>query len=82
MSINNIPKESAIEQYLLKLNFPFFFSKPVVRHMVDFIKGSVQKGYKGTVTDIVQLSLANCHRTTPYSRKVVTKYTIYGKLVI
>jgi hypothetical protein len=32
--------------------------------MVDFIKGSVQKGYKGTVTDIVQLSLANCHRTT------------------
>jgi hypothetical protein len=64
MSINNIPKESAIEQYLLKLNFPFFFSKPVVRHMIDFIKGSVQKGYKGTITDIVQLSLANCHRTT------------------
>jgi hypothetical protein len=64
MSIYNIPKESAIEKYLFKLDFLFYFSKPVVRHMVNFIKGSVQKGYKGTVTDIVQLSIANCHRTT------------------
>jgi hypothetical protein len=64
MSINNIPKESAIEKYFIKLDFQFYFSKPVIKHMVDFIKGSVQKGYKGTITDIVQLSLANCHRTT------------------
>ena len=64
MPMNNISKESAIEKYLLKMDFPFLFSKPVVRHMVNFIKAAVQKGYKGTVTDIVQLSLANCHRTT------------------
>jgi hypothetical protein len=64
MSINNIPEESAIEKYLSKLDFPFFFNKPVIKHMVNFIKGSVQKGYKGTIIDIVQLSLAKCHRTT------------------
>jgi hypothetical protein len=55
----NIPEESAIEQYLFKLDFPFCFSIPVVRHVVNFSKGSVQKGHKGTITDIVQLSLAN-----------------------
>ena len=64
MSITNIPEETSIEKYLSKLNLPFFFSKPVINHMINFIKGSVQKGYKGTITDIVQLSLAQCHRTT------------------
>lgn len=64
MSINTITEETAIEKYLSRLNFPFFFSKPVIKHIIEFIKGSVKKGYKGTIVDIVQLSLANCHRTT------------------
>lgn len=36
----------------------------MLKHIEEFIKGSTQKGYKGTITDIVLLSLANCHRTT------------------
>ena len=36
----------------------------MLKHIEQFIKGSTRKGYKGPVTDIVHLSLANCHRTT------------------
>jgi hypothetical protein len=53
-----------INQFLLNLYFILYFSKPVVKHIEEFIKGAVCKGYKGTVTDIVDLSIANCHRTT------------------
>ncbi|GAA0121212.1 hypothetical protein [Clostridium butanoliproducens] len=61
---NILTEKSPIMQFLFKLNFFLYFSKPVLRHIEQFIKGSTQKGYKGTVTDIVLLSLANCHRTT------------------
>jgi len=56
--------KSPINQFLLNLYFFLYFSKPVVKHIEEFIKGAVCKGYKGTVKDIVDLSLANCHRTT------------------
>lgn len=36
----------------------------MLNHFKQFIKGSIQKGYKVTITDIVLLSLADCHRTT------------------
>jgi hypothetical protein len=56
--------KSEINQFLFKLGFFLYFSKPVLKHIEQFIKGSIQKGYKGTVTDIVLLGLADCHRTT------------------
>lgn len=59
-----LPEKSSINQFLFKLGFFLYFSKPVLKHIEEFIKGSVQKGYKGTITDIVILSLASCHRTT------------------
>ncbi|MBP2032680.1 hypothetical protein J2Z42_001354 [Clostridium algifaecis] len=61
---NILTEKSPINQFLFKLGFLLYFSKPVLKHIEQFIKGSIQKGYKGTVTDIVLLSLANCHRTT------------------
>ncbi|MDI3311900.1 MAG: IS701 family transposase [Thermoanaerobacterium sp.] len=61
---NRITENSSIIQYLLKLNFALYFTKPVIRHIVEFIIAATQKGYSGTVTDIVNLSFANCHRTT------------------
>ena len=59
-----LTKKSPINQFLFKLGFFLYFSKPVLKHIEQFIKGSTQKGYKGTITDIVLLSLAHCHRTT------------------
>ena len=59
-----LTEKSAINQFLFKLGFFLYFSKPVLKHIEQFIKASTQKGYKGTVTDIILLSLANCHRTT------------------
>jgi len=61
---NSLSEKSPICQFLFSLGFFLYFSKPVLKHVEQFIKGSTQKGYKGTVTDIVLLSLANCHRTT------------------
>lgn len=61
---NILTEKSPINQFLFSIGFFLYFSKPVLKHIEQFIKGSTQKGYKGTVTDIVNLSLANCHRTT------------------
>lgn len=59
-----LAEKSPINQFLFNLGFFLYFSKPVLKHIEQFIKGSTQKGYKRTVTDIVLFSLANCHRTT------------------
>jgi len=59
-----ITEETGIYQYLQGLNFLLYFTKPVLRHIQEFMTAAVQKGYKGTVTDMVALSFANCHRTT------------------
>jgi len=61
---NILTEKSKINQFLFELGFFLYFCKPVLKHIEQFIKGSIQKGYKGTVTDIVLLSLADCHRTT------------------
>ncbi|MDS0525624.1 IS701 family transposase, partial [Clostridium sp. SHJSY1] len=59
-----LTEKSPIKQFLFEFGFFLYFSKPVLRHIEQFIKGAIQKGYKGTVTDIVLLSFADCHRTT------------------
>lgn len=59
-----LTEKSSINQYLFKLGFFLYFSKPVLKHIEEFIKGSTQKGYRGKITDIVMSSLVNCHRTT------------------
>lgn len=61
---NSLSEKSQINQFLFQLGFFLYFSKPVLKHVEQFIKGAIQKGYQGTITDIVLLSFANCHRTT------------------
>lgn len=61
---NILTEKSPINQFLFNLGFLLYFSKPVLKHIEEFINGSTQKRYKGTVTDIVLLSLANCHKIT------------------
>jgi len=59
-----LSNKSPIIQFLFSLGLFIYFSKPVLKHFSEFIEGSCQKGYKGTVTDIVLLSTSGCHRTT------------------
>lgn len=59
-----VTEKSTINHFLFKLRFFLYFTKPVLKHIEQFVKGSIQKGYKGTVTDIALLSRADCHRTT------------------
>jgi len=61
---NSLLEKSPISQFLFSIGFFLYFSKPDLKHIEKFIKGSTQKGYKGTIMDIVLLSLADCNRTT------------------
>jgi hypothetical protein len=56
--------DSTIHNFISKLHLPLYFSQPVNRHITDFIAGAIQKGYRGKVNDLVELSFASCHRTT------------------
>jgi hypothetical protein len=56
--------DSTIHNFISKLHLPLYFSQPVNRHIADFIAGATQKGYRGKVTDLVELSFSSCHRTT------------------
>lgn len=85
---NILTEKSSIEQFFLKLYFFLYFSKPVLKHIEEFINASVCKGYNGTVSDIVQLSLSDTHRTTygkflsegvwkeEYARKSLKKFQL------
>lgn len=65
MSLNAIISETSnIRNFMNNLSFGLHFSKPVFRHIEEFIDGAIQVGYRGKVTDIVNLSYAACHRTT------------------
>ena len=55
---------STIHNFVSKLCPPLYFSEPARKHIANFIAGASQKGYRGKVTDLVELSFASCHRTT------------------
>lgn len=55
---------STIHNFVSKLCPPLYFSEPARRHVTEFITGAIQKGYRGKVTDLVELGFASCHRTT------------------
>lgn len=40
---NILTEKSSINQFLFKLGFLLYFSKPVLKHIEQFIQGSVQK---------------------------------------
>jgi len=65
MSLNPIISEtSAAYKFLSNLKFLLYFSSPVFTHIANFIIAATQKGYNGTVIDIVSSSYELCHRTT------------------
>lgn len=59
-----IAKKSPIYQFLIGLNFSLFFTKPNFIHILEFMTAAVQKGYRGTISDLATLSLSACHRTS------------------
>ena len=61
---HSISETSKLRNFLISLSFAFYFSKPALRHIEEFIIGAVQFGYRGKVMDLVTLSHAVCHRTT------------------
>ena len=62
--LKTIHETSQIYKFLLNLSFALYFSKPVFRHIVEFIYGATQKGFSGKISDIVKLGKTLCHRTT------------------
>ncbi len=56
--------DSTIHNFISKMCPPLYFSEPARKHIANFITGASQKGYRGKVTDIVDLGFASCHRTT------------------
>jgi len=56
--------DSTIHNFISKVCPPLYFLEPARKHIANFITGASQKGYRGKVTDIVDLGFASCHRTT------------------
>lgn len=56
--------DSTIHNFISKLCPPLYFSEPARKHIANFITGASQKGYRGKVTDLVELGFASCHCTT------------------
>lgn len=61
---SSLSKKLQINQFLFELRFFLYFSKLVLKHVEQFIKGIIQKGYQVTINDIILLSIADYHRTT------------------
>lgn len=62
---HSIAETSTIRNFSVNLSFAFYFSKPVFRHIEEFLLAAAQVGYRGKVVDIVAaLSYALFHRTT------------------
>jgi hypothetical protein len=59
-----LPHHETINQYVKNQKFELYFSKPVLKHMVHFIDGAVQKGFSGTLSDLHSFSHETRHLTT------------------
>jgi len=47
--------DSTIHNFISKMCSPLYFSEPARKNIANFITGASQKGYRGKVTDIVDL---------------------------
>lgn len=59
--ITDYPK---IRNFLLMIRLLFLLTKPQHQHIVNFIAATTQQGYQGKVTNVVDLSHAETHRTS------------------
>jgi hypothetical protein len=55
--------QAEIYNNLSQWNAPFYFSKPVINHMVHFIDGALSVGFTGKLTEIHAYSHHKKHRT-------------------
>ncbi|TWH56975.1 DDE family transposase [Desulfitobacterium sp. LBE] len=63
MSLNSIlPNNEAMFNFFKSYRLPLYFSKPVLRHIQEFIVAATAKGYRGKVVDIAEWS--SVHRTS------------------
>lgn len=57
-----LPNNEAMFNFFKSHRLPLYFSKPVLRHIQEFIVAATAKGYRGKVTDIAEWS--SFHRTS------------------
>ncbi len=63
MSLSAIlPNNEAMFNFFRSHRLPLYFSKPVLRHIQEFIVAAIVKGYRGKVADIAEWS--SVHRTS------------------
>ncbi|MEK5040698.1 IS701 family transposase [Sporosarcina sp. FSL K6-3457] len=62
--MSSLSHHQQIEEGFQTWNLPFYFSKPVVRHLLHFIDGMSSIGFTGKLTEIHALSHHAKHRTT------------------
>jgi hypothetical protein len=59
---STLPNHEGISKFLRKHQLPYYYSKPVVRHIETFIMSATAKGYRGKVVDMAEWS--SRHRTS------------------
>ncbi|CDX00720.1 Hypothetical protein DPCES_0833, partial [Desulfitobacterium hafniense] len=57
-----LPKNEAMFNFFKSHRLPLYFSKPVLRHIQEFIVAATAKGYRGKIVDIAEWS--SVHRTS------------------
>jgi len=57
-----LPKNDTMINFFRQHHLSLYFSKPVLRHIGEFITAATAKGYRGKVTDLAEWS--SCHRTS------------------
>lgn len=57
-----LPDNELIDKFLKENNLEFYYSKPVLKHIKEFMLASIEKGFSAKTTDIVEHS--ENHRTT------------------
>jgi len=57
-----LPNNNAMINFFKSHQLPLYFSKPVIRHIQEFITAATAKGYRGKIVDFAEWS--SCHRTS------------------
>lgn len=62
--MTSLSHQQQIEKGFQAWNLPFYFSKPVLRHLLHFVDGMSSVGFGGKLTEIHAFSHQATHRTT------------------
>lgn len=59
-----IPESQRVGNYLVAIGLSLLLTSPQLAHICAFISAMTQKGFRGKITDVVELLLESKHRTT------------------